>query len=281
MSDDWEPIDDDIGLGESPRWHGGRIWYCDWLDGEIRSVRPDGSDTRTHARFEGFPISIDWDPSGRLLVVEGANRRLCREHDGGFETVADLSAVSPSPWNEIAAHPAGWTFVNGIGFDMMAGEAPRLGQIAMVAPDGTVRKVADDLAFPNGMVIVCDGSRLVVAESHAGRITSFRIQPDGDLTERKTVAEIAGAAPDGLCQAENHSIWYADVPNRHCRRVSLEGSVLETVAADRGCFSCTVAPDGDLFATAAVWDDQTFSTRRGVLYRRAARSATSRSRAGG
>ena len=261
-------IVDNIAFGESPRWHHDRVWYCDWIDGAVISVTPDGADPMVHAKLDGFPICIDWDLYDRLLIVEGAHRRVIREHRGGFELLADLSAVSNRPWNEIATHSSGRIFVNGIGFDMMAGESPTTGQIAVIDTDGAVREVADDVAFPNGMVITADGSRLIVAESHAGRITSFAIAPNGDLDDRTTLAEIPDSAPDGLCVAPDGTIWYADVPNRHCRRISgVDGAILETIVADRGCFSCAVSPDGTLFVTANVWDEQTFSSPRGVVYR--------------
>ena len=117
------------------------------------------------------------------------------------------------------------------------------------------------------MVITADGSRLLVAESHAGRISSFTITPNGDLENRTTLAEIPNSAPDGLCIAADGTIWYADVPNRHCRRITAEGVIVETIDADRGCSSCAVSPDGTLFITANVWDDDTFTSRRGVVYR--------------
>ena len=32
-----------IGLGESPRWHDGRLWFCDWVAQEIIACAPDGT----------------------------------------------------------------------------------------------------------------------------------------------------------------------------------------------------------------------------------------------
>lgn len=29
-----------LGMGESPRWHGRRLWVCDWLAGEVISFGP-------------------------------------------------------------------------------------------------------------------------------------------------------------------------------------------------------------------------------------------------
>ena len=31
-----------IGLGESPRWHEGRLWFSDWVAHEVIALDPDG-----------------------------------------------------------------------------------------------------------------------------------------------------------------------------------------------------------------------------------------------
>ena len=33
----------DIALGESPRWHEGRLWFCDWVAREIVAVDEQGT----------------------------------------------------------------------------------------------------------------------------------------------------------------------------------------------------------------------------------------------
>ena len=57
-----------------------------------------------------------------------------------------------------------------------------------VDPDDTVAVVAEDLDFPNGMVITPDGTTLIVAESTGRRLTAFTIGPDGSLSD-------AGSSP--------------------------------------------------------------------------------------
>lgn len=262
------PIVTDLGLPESVRWRAGRIWFCDWLEGTVLSVDRDGANPVEHARVDGFPVCIDWDTAGRLLIVDGANHRVLRlDADGGLSELADLSPLSAAPWNEIIGHPSGRIYVNGAGYDLMAGEARRPGQIAVIESDGSARLTADGLAFPNGMALLDDGSRLVVAESHAGKITRFVVGDDGDFVGRATLTALPGSSPDGLCACPDGSLWFADVPNRSCRRITPYGRFLGVVKLDRGCFSCALSPDGELFVAAAVWDDDTFGTRRGVLYR--------------
>ena len=51
--------------------------------------------------------------------------------------------------------------------------------IFLVAPDGTARVVADQMAFPNGMVITPDERELIAAETGAARLLAFSILPDG------------------------------------------------------------------------------------------------------
>jgi sugar lactone lactonase YvrE len=79
----------------------------------------------------------------------------------------------------------------------------------------------------------------VLAESHADRLTAWTITDSGELADRRVWADLGpGSAPDGICADAEGAIWYASVPAQRCTRVAEGGAVLETVAADRGCFAC-------------------------------------------
>ncbi len=101
---------DDIAFGESPRWHHGRVWFCDWVDGDVVSAERDGSDRTVHAHLDGLPICIDRDLDGNLLIVDGSSKRLLRQHGDTTRLVADLSTLATGPWNEIVAHPSGQVY---------------------------------------------------------------------------------------------------------------------------------------------------------------------------
>jgi len=125
----------------------------------------------------------------------------------------------------------------------MPWEERRPGVVGVVLPDGTYRHVADDVWFPNGMAVLGDDT-LIVAESHADRLTAWTITSDGELADRRVWADLGeGAAPDGICVDAEGAIWYATVPGESCVRVAEGGRVLETVPADRGCFSCMLGGD--------------------------------------
>src|SRR5207245_7810542 len=159
-------------VGESPRWHDGRLWYANWGAQEIRTVDDSGS-----------------------------------------------------------------------------GEV-----IAVVKPDGTATQVADNIAFPNGMVIQPDNSTLVIAESWANKLSAFDIESDGTLSNRRVWAEVSG---DGICLDAEGAIWCSGVSGNRpeCLRVREGGEVLEQVTLDRACFACMLGgEDGrTLFLMTAEW----------------------------
>jgi sugar lactone lactonase YvrE len=245
-----------LSFGESPRWHEGRLWVCDWGAEELRAIDLDGSSEVVYL-VHSFPFCIDWLPDGRLLIVSARDQALLTpQADGSLVTHTDLSGLSPrAPGNEIVVDGRGNAYVNGPGFDLMAGESFAPGTVALVPSDGRVRTVADDIAFPNGMAVTPDNSTLIVADSYGKQLAAFSIEPDGSLSDRRVWADLGDGVPDGICIDADGAVWYADVPNKRCVRVREGGEVLNTVEVDRGCFACMLGGhDGrTLFLVAREW----------------------------
>jgi sugar lactone lactonase YvrE len=244
---------DGLSFPESPRWHGGRLWVSDWGAGQVLAIGHDRQ-VEVVARVDAFPLCIDHLPDGRLLVVAGSDHRILRqEPDGSLVTHADLSSLSEHPWNDIVADARGNVYVNNIGFDFPGGAfAP--GVVAVVAADGSVRQVAEGLAFPNGMAITPDESTLIVAESYGSRLTAYDIGPDGSLSAGRPWANVDGY-PDGICVDAENAVWYADVPNKRCTRVREGGEVAQVIELDRGGFACVLGGEDrrTLFIATNVW----------------------------
>ena len=240
-----------LAMGESPRWHQGRLWFADWGAQETVALDPRGkSEVVLRVPF-GLPFSIDWLPDGRLLVISGREGLLMRqEADKTLAVHADLRGVS-GLWNEIVVDGRGNAYVNG-GSQVMTGG---LGIIVLVAANGSVRKVADGILFPNGMAVTPDNSTLIIAESYGKRLTAFDIARDGSLSNRRVWADLAGGVPDGICIDAENAVWYADVPNQCCVRVREGGKVLQKIQVDRGCFACMLGGSDKktLFIIAAEW----------------------------
>jgi sugar lactone lactonase YvrE len=233
-----------IAMGESPRWHENRLWFSDWGAQQIVAVDLDGnSEIAVQIPFD-LPFCIDWLPDGRLLVVSGREGRLLRrERDGSLVTHADLHGPVGMGWNEIVVDGRGNAYING-------GSG-----IVLLTPDGSVRQVADSIAFPNGMAITPDNLMLIIAESYGKKLTAFDIAADGGLSNRRVWADLGDGVPDGICTDTDGAVWYADVPNKRCVRVREGGEELQTVSVDRGCFACMLGgvEKKTLFIIATEW----------------------------
>lgn len=241
------------GLVESVRSVGDDVWFADWFARQIIRIDADGVD-HVVAHLPGMPICFDWLPDGDLVTTGGTAGLQRLSADAGSSSIA-LTALSDKPFNDIVVDRRGNVFVDNIGFDFPGGEfAP--GFVAVVTPDGAARRVADDLAFPNGMAVVADGSTLIVAESYAARLTAFEIADDGSLSNRRVWADLGdGVAPDGISVDPSGAVWYASVPQQRCTLVREGGDVVRTVELDRGCFDCAVSESGStLYVAAATWD---------------------------
>ena len=210
-----------LGIPESPRWHAGRLWFCNWIDRQVVAVDVDGNAevmlTRDPASHS-MGYSIEWLPDGRLLMTGDQVRR--QDQDGSIVVYAE------QPANEIVVDVRGNAYINGADFDFAAGAPPEPGYIKLVTPDGQLRQVADDIQFPNGMIITPDGRTLIISESFAGRLTAFGIDADGGLSGRRVFAE--GLGPDGICMDAEGAVWVGS-GGFSVARVAEGGRILQRV----------------------------------------------------
>jgi sugar lactone lactonase YvrE len=241
-----------LGMGESPRWHDDHLFCFDILSDEVLRIDLAGN-TEVVAHEPGGVASIGFLEGGLLVARrDGLIRR--RHADGSFATQANLGHLSDKPWNDMVVDGRGNTYIGNIGFDFPDGEF-RPGLVALVTPDGSARPLADEIAFPNGMVVTADNSTLIMAETYAHRLTAFDIAADGSLSNRRIWAEVPDSFPDGITFDADGAVWFADVPGQRCVRVAEGGRVLQTIELDRGCFACMLGgPDGTtLFMLAAQY----------------------------
>jgi sugar lactone lactonase YvrE len=243
-----EPFVDGLHFGESPRWHGGRLWYSDFFDGAVFSVGPGGGDRRREAEVPGRPSGSGWLPDGRLLVVSMIDRVvLRREPDGTLVPHGDLRPWATFHGNDMVVDAGGRAYVGNFGFDLYAftdGQAEfQKASMVRIDPDGTATEAAPALSFPNGTVLFPDGRTLVVAESFATRLTAFEVSADGSLSNRRVWAQLGDCGPDGICLDAGGCIWVANALGSDCRRVAEGGEVVERVVTSQPCFACMLGGD--------------------------------------
>ena len=253
---------------EGPRWHDGRFWFSDFYAHEICSVGLDG-DVRVEVALEGDerPSGLGWLPDGRLLFVAMLSRRVMRrEHDGTLVEHADLGAVATFHCNDMLVDDDGRAYVGNFGFDLdetleaMGAEGllgaiavdrtPYTARLAVVDPDGSVAVAADDLAFPNGMVLLDGGATLVVAQTLGLELTAFDRAADGSLSNRRTWASLVGddgslVVPDGISVDAAGGIWVANALGAEVVRVEEGGAITRRVVTSQFSYACAIGgPDG-------------------------------------
>jgi sugar lactone lactonase YvrE len=257
-----------LGVGESPRWHDGRLWFSNWGVPEIVAVDMHGNREVIAPGPKTAGYCLGWLPDGRLLVT-GERDLLRREADGSLVRHADLGGLPIGP-NEVVVDGRGNIYVNLVGFEF-GREDFRPGAIALITPDRRARIVAEDIHFPNGMVVTPDDSTLIVAESWARRLTAFDIDADGGLSHRRVWADVTG---DGICLDAEGAVWTQtnDDGKPTCLRVREGGEVLDRIDLDLPCFAATLGgPDRrTLFMMVAVFPgidklDEMFRTRTGQV----------------
>jgi sugar lactone lactonase YvrE len=255
-------------FGEAPRWHAGRLWYSDFFAHTISSLGSKG-DVRVEVQHEADVRSsgLGWLPDGRLLFVSMIDRRVVRrEHDDTLATHANLWHLATFHCNDMVVDRHGRAYVGNFGFDLDTREAEHaagktdgvqftLAALALIHANGRVERVAEDLAFPNGMVITPDGRTLIVAESFGAKLTAFDIMPGGSLRNRRVWAELPGVAPDGICLDADGHVWVANALAPEAIRVAEGGAITHRVDTGERCFACMLDDDANLYCIVAAESD--------------------------
>ena len=223
---------------EGPRWHAGCLWVSDMWDYKVIKVKPDGS-RETVVEVPNRPSGLGFLPDGTPLVVSMGDRKLYRIAGGALVQHADLAPCVTGDINDIVMDAEGRAYVGNFGCDLFAGEALKNADLVCVGRDGQVRKVASDLVFPNGMVIMDGGRTLVAAETFANRLTAFDRAADGSLSNRRAFAELGQLTPDGICLDQAGGIWVASFATDEFVRVEAGGTITDRVAVrERRAVAC-------------------------------------------
>lgn len=230
-------LTDGFCFGEGPRWFEGLLWFSDMLGEAVHTVNLHG-DLTTLPLPGHHPSGLGFRPDGTLLIVSGEQRRLLRYDGYTVEQVADLSGLVPAALGDMVIDDRGCAYVGS--------QAREGGMIVRVDPDGSIAVVAENLDFPNGMVITPDRTTLIVAESTGRRLTAFTIADDGSLRGRRAFADGLDGPPDGICLDAGAGVWVAMTLANAFERIEVGGTVTDRIEMDdRAAIACTLGgPEG-------------------------------------
>ena len=188
-----EPLANGFCFGEGPRWFEGLLWFSDMLGEAVHTATMRGSLTTLPLPGHS-PSGLGFRPDGSLLIASTEDRQVLRYDGETVVTIADLADLAPASLGDMVVDDAGRAY---IGSQAFSGG----GVIIRLDPDDSATVVAEDLDFPNGMVITPDRKTLIVAESIGRRLTAFTI---GDGTARSM---IAGSSPTASTARPTVSRW--------------------------------------------------------------------------
>lgn len=224
------PLANGFCFGEGPRWFEGLLWFSDMLGEAVHTVNLHGDVTKLSLTGHA-PSGLGFRPDGSLLIASTENRQVLRYDGDTVATVVDLSDVVPANLGDMV--------IDDIGRAYVGSQAREGGVIVRVDPDDTPTVVAEDLKFPNGMVITPDGTTLIVAESIGRRLTAFTIGPDGALSERRIFADGLDGPPDGICLDAQGGVWTSMTLANRFDRIVKGGTVTDRIdIGDRTAIAC-------------------------------------------
>ncbi|PRX92325.1 SMP-30/gluconolactonase/LRE family protein [Allonocardiopsis opalescens] len=190
--------------------------YTGTVDGMVWRLDPQDPTTPAE-RFAdlGHPVlGLRFDATGQLLAAVPELGLVAVDPDGGHRVLTDEVDGSPITYaNELtisngglvyfsdssSAHDAGWPY------DFLEGR-PHGRLLSYDPATGTTAVVADDLYFPNGLVLSPDEDFLVFAETFRYRLTRLWLTgPQAGSTE--TFADNLPLAPDNISLGPDGSYW--------------------------------------------------------------------------
>jgi sugar lactone lactonase YvrE len=179
------------------------------------------------------PSGLGFRPDGSLLIASTEDRQVLRYDGETVTTIADLSDMAPANLGDMVIDDAGRAY---IGSQAFTG-----GIIVRLDPDDSATVAAEDLEFPNGMVITPDGKTLIVAESTGRRLTAFTIGDNGALSDRRVFADGLDGPPDGIALDAEGGVWTSMTLAHQFERITEGGAVTDRIdMGERVAIACTL-----------------------------------------
>ena len=229
------PLATGFCFGEGPRWFEGLLWFSDMLGEAVHTADMRGSLTTLPLPGHS-PSGLGFRPDGTLLIASTEDRQVLRYDGETVVTIADLADVAPANLGDMVVDDAGRAY---IGCQAFSG-----GVIVRLDPDDSATVVAEDLDFPNGMVITEDRKTLIVAESTARRLSAFTIGDSSDpagLADRRIFADGLDGPPDGIALDAAGGVWVSMTLAHQFERITEGGAVTDRIDMDeRVAIACAL-----------------------------------------
>ena len=164
----------------------GNVYFTDIPNNRIHKWSTDGRLTVFRKNSQGAN-GLYFDKSGNLFICQGGGRKMVVINPAGeLRVLADnYEGKGFNSPNDLWVDPKGGVYFTdpryGDRGNMLMGE-----HVYYLHPGGDKAiRVIDDMTRPNGIIGTGDGKKLYVTDPGAGKTFSYKINPDGTLTDKK------------------------------------------------------------------------------------------------
>jgi gluconolactonase len=240
-------------LFERGRWLEGPAYSPLWrsvLFSDIPNDRVLRYDETTGAVGEwmapsGFANGRIVDRRGRVVHCHHGFRSVTRvEPDGSVTTLADaVDGRRLNSPNDLVERADGSVWFTDPSYGILSDYEGHQGEVEAggchvyrVDGDGTLTRVADDFAQPNGLAFSADEQELYIVDSERNHVRRFDVSDDGSLTGGEVlVSDPAGY--DGVRVDDGGRLWLAAHDGVHC--VDRDGTLLGKLLLPEVCANLT------------------------------------------
>lgn len=219
------------GLVEGPVWDDERgLIFSDVLGGGVFALSRDGTVSTVFEHRRGIGGIVLHEGGG--LVVSGRNVSF-KPFDGG-DTLMLLDRDPDNDnvgYNDITADAAGRVYAGSLGSSPVFedGREPTDGALYLIDVDGSSREVAEGIGLTNGLGFSPDGKTLYHSDSRVQTVWCYEVADDGGLSPKRAFVKTESGSPDGLCVAQDGSVWVALAGGHGVAVFEADGSQRELV----------------------------------------------------
>ena len=185
----------------------GNIYFTDIPNEKIFKWSYKDGSVILYREGTGQANGLMFDGKGRLVVCEMGNNRVTRDDMKGSITVLadNYKGKKLNMPNDLWIDPRGGIYFSDfLGPGSAEGGDDKL-QVYYIPPDNKdLIRVTDDLVAPNGLIGTADGKCLYIADMGIGKTLSYKIQPDGSLTDKKIFCD---EGHDGMALDEKGNVY--------------------------------------------------------------------------
>jgi gluconolactonase len=218
-----DTLADGLAFPEGPAFApDGSLWFVEYEGGAV--TRWDSGRLERHA-VGGQPNGLAFDARGRAWVCD-AGRNEVRRSDAALRTwelvASTIDGVPLLMPNDLAFDACG-----NLVFTCPGADSSAAGYVCCLRPDGTLSKIAENLAFPNGLAFADGGRTLVVAETYGRRVwRGAWDDTDCRWIDPQPWAEVGGTTdgPDGMAFGADGLLYVAVYSLGCVKAVAPDGS---------------------------------------------------------